>query len=104
MKTKDKDEMRDRSLKIVKDYNMYKRAIWQCSFPPEGSEAKAKASGIEVPRKEYVVDLNLLFGLLEEININLSINDIKKTTGLHEKRITQRFSIIMPKNIYESLL
>ena len=52
--------MREISLNVVKDYNMYKRAIWQCSFPPAGAEA----SGIEVPKKEYVVDLNLLFGLL----------------------------------------
>ena len=67
-----------------------KQIVWQTAFAWSDD-------GAEVPRHEQVVDMKLLLGHINEIQLMLDCLDAGITAGLTKKRIMRRFSLVEPQ-------
>ena len=79
--------LREQSLKIVKTYKVIKQVIWQHTI-------KTDADGNAIDEKDQVLDLDLLFCLMNEIKVCLKLYDEGLAKGLSPKRILKRLSML----------
>ena len=82
------EETRDRSLNIIKAFNVIKTVIWESSI-------HKNSSGEEIDKDQQIVDVRDLLHKCREINTFLQIHK-KNLDGnvFNEKRILLRFNAI----------
>ena len=89
-------EVRSKSLQVVKTFKAIKQVIWESSISLDDK-------GQEIEKSMQIVDVKLLYGLLQEIEMMKELHKAGMTAGITPKRILKRFSLILSQKV-ESML
>ena len=91
------EETRERSLNIIKAFNVIKTVIWESSI-------HKSSSGEDIDTDNQIVDVKDLLHKCREINQILQIHKKKLDDGVfNEKRILMRFNAIHTKQVIDNM-